>query len=46
MTGKGDGQGDGQGESAAKLEKSIGCIKYTLFCFNVVAWVSNISLFC
>lgn len=45
MTGKGDGQGEGQGESVAKLEKSIGCIKYTLFCFNVVAWVSNISLF-
>lgn len=35
------GKGDGQGESVAKLEKSIGCIKYTLFCFNVVAWVSN-----
>lgn len=39
------GKGDGQGESAAKLEKSIGCIKYTLFCFNVVAWVSNNAVF-
>lgn len=39
------GKGDGQGESVAKLEKSIGCIKYTLFCFNVVAWLCGAGLF-
>lgn len=33
------GKGQGQGENAAKLEKNIACIKYTIFCFNVVAWV-------
>lgn len=28
------------GESAAKLANQIACIKYTLFCFNIIAWVS------
>uniref|UniRef100_A0A1A9VCR9 Tetraspanin n=1 Tax=Glossina austeni TaxID=7395 RepID=A0A1A9VCR9_GLOAU len=27
------------------LEKQIGCVKYTLFCFNVVAWMIATSLF-
>lgn len=29
------------GESAAKLANQIACIKYTLFCFNIIAWVSR-----
>jgi len=37
MAGKGDGQGE---KSAEKLANQIACIKYTVFCFNVVAWVS------
>lgn len=32
-------------EVNAKLESNISCIKYTLFCFNVVAWVSFFSYF-
>lgn len=35
------GKGDGQGDSTAKLEKNIACIKYSLFCFNIIAWVST-----
>lgn len=31
---------DSRGESAARLARNIACIKYTLFCFNIVAWVS------
>ncbi|KAM7347762.1 tetraspanin 2A [Cochliomyia hominivorax] len=27
------------------LEKQIGCVKYTLFCFNIVAWMIATSLF-
>ncbi|XP_073829629.1 tetraspanin 2A [Musca autumnalis] len=27
------------------LEKQIGCVKYTLFCFNIVAWMLATSLF-
>ncbi|XP_013108499.1 tetraspanin-2A [Stomoxys calcitrans] len=27
------------------LEKQIGCIKYTLFCFNIIAWMLATSLF-
>jgi hypothetical protein len=34
-------KGEGKGESAAKLANQIACIKYTIFCFNIVAWVSN-----
>ena len=34
------GKGDGHGETSEKLEKNISCIKYSLFCFNVIAWVS------
>lgn len=30
----------GQDEGTAKLEKNIACIKYTIFCFNIIAWVS------
>ena len=30
----------GQGEANAKLEGQIACIKYTIFCFNVICWVS------
>lgn len=29
-----------RGEGAAKLARNIACVKYTLFCFNIVAWVS------
>ncbi|XP_075158877.1 tetraspanin 2A [Haematobia irritans] len=27
------------------LEKQIGCVKYTLFCFNIIAWMLATSLF-
>lgn len=37
------GTQDSRGESAARLARNIACIKYTLFCFNIVAWVSLIS---
>lgn len=30
---------DSRGESAARLARNIACVKYTLFCFNIVAWV-------
>lgn len=32
---------DSRGESAARLARNIACVKYTLFCFNIVAWVCN-----
>jgi hypothetical protein len=32
---------DSRGESAARLARNIACVKYTLFCFNIVAWVRN-----
>lgn len=32
---------DSRGESAARLARNIACVKYTLFCFNIVAWVSG-----
>lgn len=35
---------DSRGESAAKLARNIACVKYTLFCFNIVAWVRNSSV--
>lgn len=35
------GRTDMRGESAARLARNIACVKYTLFCFNIVAWVSN-----
>lgn len=38
------GKGDGQGETA-KLEKNIACIKYTVFCFNIIAWAVGGALF-
>lgn len=36
----GAGRGEGRGPGVGKLESQIYCIKYTLFCFNVVLWVS------
>lgn len=36
----GAGTGEGSGPAVGKLESNIYCIKYTLFCFNVVLWVS------
>lgn len=35
---------DSRGESAARLARNIACVKYTLFCFNIVAWVRNDSV--
>lgn len=34
------GKGAGAGEGTAKLDGQIACIKYTLFCFNIMSWVS------
>lgn len=31
----------GRREGAEVLVNQIACIKYTLFCFNVVSWVST-----
>lgn len=39
------GMNDSRGESAARLARNIACIKYTLFCFNIVAWVKFSSNF-
>lgn len=36
----GAGTAGGQGSGVGKLESQIYCIKYTLFCFNVILWVS------
>lgn len=33
------GKVNGQGANMAKLENQISCIKYSLFCFNIIAWV-------
>lgn len=30
---------NGQGATMAKLENQISCVKYSLFCFNIIAWV-------
>lgn len=38
-------KGDVRGESAAKLANQIACIKYTLFCFNIIAWLIGAGLF-
>lgn len=35
------GKGDGRGEGTAKLDGQIACIKYTLFCFNIMSWVGG-----
>lgn len=35
------GKADRESETSDKLEKQISCIKYSLFCFNVIAWVMN-----
>ncbi|XP_034485217.1 tetraspanin-2A [Drosophila innubila] len=37
--------GIGYGASDEQLEKQIGCVKYTLFCFNIVAWMISTALF-
>ena len=37
------GKGDGAGEGTAKLDGQIACLKYTLFCFNIMSWVGDIS---
>ncbi|CAD7088267.1 unnamed protein product [Hermetia illucens] len=39
------GQGEGYGKSSATLENRIGCVKYTLFCFNIVSWMFGAALF-
>lgn len=36
----GAGTAGGKGSGVGKLESQIYCIKYTLFCFNVILWVS------
>ncbi|VVC91722.1 unnamed protein product [Leptidea sinapis] len=36
---------EGQGPTVGKLESQIYCIKYTLFCFNVVLWLFGLSIF-
>jgi len=36
---------DSRGESAARLARNIACVKYTLFCFNIVAWLVALGLF-
>lgn len=41
----GQGKGDGRGSGAMKLESQIYCIKYTLFCFNVVLWMFGAAIF-
>ncbi|XP_049289291.1 tetraspanin-2A [Anopheles funestus] len=38
-------RGEGKGESVARLSNQIACIKYTLFCFNIVAWIVGAGLF-
>lgn len=35
------GHGEGEGKGSEKLTDNIACIKYTVFCFNIVAWVSH-----
>ncbi|XP_053951295.1 tetraspanin-2A [Anastrepha ludens] len=35
----------GFGRQENTLEKQIGCVKYTLFCFNIVAWMFATALF-
>lgn len=37
MSGKG---GNIDRSNAAKLEDHISCIKYSIFCFNIIGWVS------
>lgn len=36
------GKGDGQGARMAKLENQISSIKYSIFCFNIIAWVGSV----
>lgn len=38
-------RGEGKGESVAKLANQIAAIKYTLFSFNIVAWIIGAGLF-
>lgn len=37
------GKGDGKGEGSSKLDGQIACIKYTLFCFNIMSWVGGLD---
>ncbi|XP_026326888.1 tetraspanin-2A [Hyposmocoma kahamanoa] len=41
----GAGAAGGQGSGVGKLESQIYCIKYTLFCFNVILWLFGVSIF-
>ncbi|XP_077291816.1 tetraspanin 2A [Arctopsyche grandis] len=41
----GAGEGDGNGKGASKLESRIYCIKYTLFCFNIILWMLGAAIF-
>lgn len=36
------GHGEGEGKGSEKLTDNIACVKYTVFCFNIVAWVSHL----
>lgn len=38
------GTGHGRASDALKLEKHITCLKYTLFCFNVIIWIVGVSM--
>ncbi|XP_026474121.1 tetraspanin-2A [Ctenocephalides felis] len=33
------------GKRLVKLENRINCVKYTLFCFNVISWIVGASMF-
>ncbi|XP_037934379.1 tetraspanin-2A [Teleopsis dalmanni] len=35
----------GYGKQENTLEKQIGCVKYTLFCFNIITWMIATALF-
>lgn len=39
------GKDEGYNEHTTKLERQIGCVKYTLFCFNVITWIFGMALF-
>lgn len=39
------GKGERDDSPSDKLEKQISCIKYSLFCFNVITWIIGVGLF-
>ncbi|XP_031625881.1 tetraspanin-2A-like [Contarinia nasturtii] len=39
------GKGNGQGANMAKLENQISTIKYSIFCFNIIAWIIGAGMF-